>query len=325
MMLLMIRAIQSFLFIFVIALSSPLCRGAVKLDALGAYLVTHGYGGAQLVESSQYFHVPVVANGKPAHLLLDTGAPTSLIFRWSLKRLDLTETKTDTREGGAFGRGRQVYGKTTIGTFTAGNCSLTNVPVRIADDNGSAGNSVTRSNGVLGLRELVKFGAVVDFSQRLIYLRPSRPGSEVAAPMKSMLEQNHFIAIPLSLERGHLRVSGRVNDTSCHFWVDSGAFLTVLDRDFATRAKLGTTLTRFEAHGIGKSGGRLRVASFPSLWVGDYQIRQASSAVISLDPQFLGRGTKSEVDGCLGVEYLALNAAIIDFISGTIYLRPRPK
>src|ERR1700736_718158 len=99
MMWLMIRAIQSFLFIFVIALSSPICRGEVKLDALGAYLVTHGYGGAQLVESSQYFHVPVVVNGKPAHLLLDTGAPTSLIFRWSLKRLDLTETKTDTREG----------------------------------------------------------------------------------------------------------------------------------------------------------------------------------------------------------------------------------
>ena len=33
-----IRIIQSFLFISVIALGSPLCRGAVKLDPLGAYL-----------------------------------------------------------------------------------------------------------------------------------------------------------------------------------------------------------------------------------------------------------------------------------------------
>lgn len=221
----MIRITQSFVFIFVITLGGPVCRGAVKLDTLGSYLVSCGYGGAQLVSSGQYYHLPIVANGKPAHLVVDTGASTSLIFRRSLKRLDLAETKTDMRELGAFGHGKQVFGVTTIGTLTAGNCTLTNVPAAVADEYGYM-NGIARPDGLLGLRELAKFGAVLDLSHRLIYLRPSRPGSEVSASIRSILEHNNFKTVPLSVARNHLHVPGKVNDIACHFLVDSGAFLT---------------------------------------------------------------------------------------------------
>jgi predicted aspartyl protease len=318
------RAIHNFIFIFVIALSSPVCRGAVKLDALGAYLVSQGYGGTQLVRTGQYYHLPIVANEKPANLIVDTGAPTSLIFRRTLKQLKLAETKTGVHEGGAFGKGTQVFGVTTIGTLTAGNCTLTNVPVAVANDDATL-NAIGRPNGLLGLRELVKFGAVLDLSHRLIYLRSSRPGSEVGASIRVMLEHNNFKGIPLSPAGGHLRVPGKVNDTACHFLVDTGASLTVLDRDFAARSKLGAVPTRAVAHSIGKSGAQLSVVRFPSLWVGDYQIKQASATVTGLSSNILGRGTNSESQGLLGVEYLGLNSAIFDFVSGTMYLRPRPK
>lgn len=317
------RTIQGFLFIFVIVLSSPPGRAAVKLDALGAYLVSRGYGGAQLVSSGQFYHLPIVANGKPGHLIVDTGASTSLIFRRSLKRLNLTETKTDMRAAGAFGHD-EVFGVTTIATLNAGNCTLANVPVAVADQSASM-NSIGRPDGLLGLRELEKFGAVLDLSHRLIYLRPSRPDPEVATSIRATLEQNHFKAIAFSLTRGHIRVPGKVDDVACHFMVDSGAFLTILDRDFAASAKLGGIPIAMEAHGIGNSSRELKVARFPSLWVGDYQIKQASAAITELDSKVLGRGTNSAVEGLLGVEYLALNSAIIDFVSGTIYLRPRPK
>src|SRR3954468_18497279 len=207
----MVRAFQSFFFIFVIALNSTSCCGAVKLDALGEYLVSRGYGGAQLVRTGQYYHLPIIANGKPAHLIVDTGSPTSLIFRWSLKQLNLTESKTDLPEGGAFGRSTRHLGKASIATLTAGNCTLTNVPVAVSNEYGFMG-VIGRPNGMLGLRELVKFGAVLDFSHRIVYLRSSRPGSEVAASIKSVLEKNNFRAISLSLNRGHISVPGRVND-----------------------------------------------------------------------------------------------------------------
>jgi hypothetical protein len=184
-------------------------------------------------------------------------------------------------------------------------------------------NFVGRPSGLLGLRELIKFGAVLDFSNKLIYLRPHRPGTEIATAIRSILERNNWKSISLSMTRGHLRVPGQVNNVPCHFIVDSGAFLTVLDRDFASRAKIGGKPTHFTAHGIGKSGGEVSLATFPSLWVGNYQIKGASSTVVAMDPGMLGRGTDSEVVGLLGVEYLALNSAIFDFVSGTLYLRPR--
>jgi predicted aspartyl protease len=320
----MIPAIQRLFIVFIIASSGPFCHGSVKLDALGAYLVSQGYGGAQLVSSGQWYHLPIVANGKPAHLVVDTGCPNSVIFRRSLKSLNLTESKTDIHERGAFGAGKEVVGTTTIGTLAAGNLTLSNVPVVVANYDGPLAH-VGRPNGFLGLRELVKFGAILDFSHRLIYLRSSRPETGVSGSIKSLLEKNGFRAVKLSLHRGHLRVPGKVNDIACHFMVDSGAFLTTLDRGFADGAKLGGVQTYAEAHGIGKSGGHLKVAKFPSLWIGDYQIKQASAAVLQLDPEILGQGTSSEVQGFLGVEYLARNSAILDFISGTMYLRPRVK
>ena len=46
------------------------------------------------------------------------------------------------------------------------------------------------------------------------------------------------------------------------------------------------------------SGFWIRATSFSSLWVRDYQIKQASAAVVASDSDFLGRGTRSEVVGC---------------------------
>ena len=42
----------------------------------------------------------------------------------------------------------------------------------------------------------------------------------------------------------------------------------------------------------------------------------------SLDPEAIGRGTDFEIAGLLGIEHLAINSAIFDFVSGTMYLRP---
>ena len=155
--------------------SADVCCGAVALDALGLYLSKEGYGGAQLVHPENFYYLPIQFNGKRGNLLIDTGAPASLIFRQSLKTLGLTESKTKVPVSGAFGSSRQFFGLTTIKALTVGNCTLTNVPVTVARGTGGDMFSRSRSNGLLGLRELIKFGAVLDLPNRLVYLRPSRP------------------------------------------------------------------------------------------------------------------------------------------------------
>jgi predicted aspartyl protease len=320
-------------------------RGAVALDALGLYLTKNGYGGAQLVRVGNFYHLPISSNGKPANLIIDTGSPATLIFRSSIKALGLTESKTNAPVSSVFGQSRELYGIATIKAFTAGNCTLTNVPVAVVP---AVGYSARFGNpsGVLGLRELVRFGAVLDLPHHLIYFRPSRPsfetiqtarlirtkngwrqvapGAEVSQTMRSILTEEGWTPVAFSIPRRHPRIPAAVNGVSCYLMVDSGAYLTMLDADFAKRAKVGGVPTHISAQGIGKSGGDISLAVFPSLRLGNYEIKRGSATVGVLAPEAIGRGTNSEVAGLLGVEHLAMNSAIFDFVSGTMYLRPPP-
>jgi predicted aspartyl protease len=327
-------------------LTAGIVRGAVTLDALGLYLIKNGYGGAELVRVENFYHLPIRSNGKPANLIIDTGAPATLIFRSSLGALGLAELKTDAPVTGAFGRSGEFYGRSMIRTFTAGNCTFTNVPVAVIpplSDSARYGHP----SGVLGLRELNKFGAVVDLPHRLIYFRPQRtsfepaqaarlirtnsgwkaiaPGAEVSHTVRSMLTEQGWTPIPFSIARRHLRVPATINGTSCYLTVDSGAYSTMLDAEFAKRAGIAGVPTRISAQGIGKASNKISLAVFPSLRVGAYQIQQGSATLGVLDPEAIGRGTDAEVAGFLGIEHLAMNSAIFDFASRTMYLRPLPR
>ena len=327
----------------ILLLTASMARCAVTLDALGLHLTKNGYGGAQLVRVGNFYHLPINSNGKPANLIIDTGAPATLIFRPSVKALGLDELKTNAQVTGVFGQSREFYGTAVIKSLSAGNCMFTNVPVAIIPPL-SAGRRYADSRGVLGLRELNKFGAVLDLFHRLIYFRPPRPsfdaghtarlirtttgwkpiapGAEVSQMMRSMLTEQGWTAVPFSIVRRHLRVPATINGVSCYLMVDTGAYLTILDADFAQRARIGGVPTHISAEGIGKFSRDISLAVFPSLRVGSYEIKKGSATVGVLDSEAIGRGTDSEVAGLLGIEHLAVNSAIFDFVSRTMYLRP---
>src|SRR3954467_14606869 len=190
----LLRWATVFMIAFCIHTMAPRCHGAVKLDRLRRLLTSQGYGGAELVDSGKFYHLPIRSDDKPGHLVIDTGSPGTLIFRSSVSRLGLTETRTNAYVRGAFGPSHERYGLAMIQSFLAGNCTLTNVPVAIAPDLG-ASYTYGRPNGLLGLRELMKFGAVLDLSTRMLYLRPTRPEPEVADSIRSMMESNGWKAV----------------------------------------------------------------------------------------------------------------------------------
>jgi predicted aspartyl protease len=303
------------------------CDGAVALNSLGQFLAGRGYGGAQLVHPGNFFRVPINSNGKAGDLLIDTGSPTSLIFRGSLRKLGLTATETDESVHGAFGKGREHVGLTTIHSFTMGNCTLLNLPVTVASDNEGRGifRHYGSSDGIFGLREMVKYGAILDLGSRLLFVRPNGPSKEIAGAVKSILAAQGYTAVDLAIAKAHLRVSGAINGLPSHFLVDTGAFLTTIDREAAAKAQIGGVRTQFVAEGIGRSGGTVSIAKFPSLRIGTYEIKNASAAVIKLDTEMLARGTDAETAGLLGAEYLGRNSAVFDFNSGALYLKPKPK
>jgi aspartyl protease len=304
----------------ILLLDFDIAHGAVTLDALGLYLTKNGYGGAQLLQLGNFFHLPIQASGKPGNLVVDTGSPSTLIFRSSLQALNLSESRTTERVIGPFGQGRDVYGLTTIKALAAGNCTLTSVPVAVASGSADSAFSRAHAHGLFGLRELIKFGAVLDLRNHLVYLRPSRPGNSIGSGIKSILSGQGYTAVPLLLKGHHVLVPGALNGFPCYFIVDTGGYVTTLDVDFAARSKLKVAATRLVAEGFSGSSS-VGITRFPSLKIGNYQIENGSASVVHLNPEILG--SQSRVAGIIGAEYLSINRAIFDFVSGTMYLRPR--
>ena len=177
-------------------------------------------------------------------------------------------------------------------------------------------------DGILGADILFPTKAVLDCRRRLLYLNGD-PDSGDPIPG---VNYRGFQSVPIQVSDGYnLYVAGAINDRPARLMVDTGAYLTMLDADFAKRAKIGGVRTRISAQGIGKSSGEISLAVFPSLRVGSYEIKRGSATVGVLDPEAIGRGTDSEVAGLLGVEHLAMNSAIFDFVTRTMYLRPPPR
>lgn len=199
-----------------------------------------------------------------------------------------------------------------------------NVPVAIASDL-DTNHRYGSSDGLLGLRELVKFGAVLDFGHRLIFVNPRGGSKAVSQAVKLILISQGYTPVDLTLSKSHLRAAGVVNGLPCSFIVDSGAFLTAIDRETAAKARIGGRRTQMVARGLGRSGGEISAATFPSLQVGSFEIRNASVAVVGFSSEALERGTAAAAGGVLGAEYLSRHGVVFDFNSATLYLRPKKK
>ena len=296
-------------------------NAAVALDAVGQLLTSRGYGGAQLVHPDNFYRLPINTNGKAGHLVIDTGAPSALVYRESLRKFGLAETKTTEKVMGAFGSGRELFGITRFPSLAIGNWTLANVPAGVASDHGGVLRQYGSADGLFGLREMLKYGAVIDLNHRLIYLHPGGRSTAVSAAMKVMLISAGYTAVELTVADRHIHLSGAINGTPCRFLVDTGAYFTIVGHKIARTAKIGGSRTGLSAEGLGNSsGGEILGARFPSMKIGSYEIKNASAAIGHLDENILHSGGAA---GLLGVEYLAKNSAIFDFNSGTLYLRPR--
>lgn len=308
-------------------LVASVARGAVALNALDSYVVSRGYGGAQFIQYQNTYRLPIIANGTPGDLTIDTGSPSSVIFTATLKKFGLAREGTNVDVHGAFGKGTEKVGLTSIHQLAMGNCTLLNVRAAVVSDPQSGGlyRMYGLTDGLFGLREMLKYGAVLDLSNHLLMVHPGGQMKGISEGIRSILTRQGYTPVELTVIGGHLHVSAVVNGTPCHLVVDTGAFLTVLDEEFARKARIGGYATGHYAEGFGTKARPIKVSQFPEFKVGDFMIRNASVTITQLDPELLGGQAKDSAVGLLGAEYLGLHGAVFDFNSGTLYLRPKSK
>jgi hypothetical protein len=214
---------------------------------------------------------------------------------------------------------------------------VTNVPVALADESSmnmdistaSTGshiptiNKLSHIHGLLGTREMSKFGMIIDCARQMLYVNPNGPDPAVSQSLASFLAAREFTRIPMRRNSSdHFDVPGALNGHSTRFIVDTGASTTLVDKKLAVEGGINLAATMF---GADAGGGRLEplgTGVVKELTIGDFTIPKAEVVAVNVSGDVLHSKTAAEMNaGLIGAEYLAFNFAVIDVGGSALYLR----
>ncbi|PYK43628.1 MAG: hypothetical protein DME46_07375, partial [Verrucomicrobia bacterium] len=307
-------------------------------NTLAGFLSGQGLVGVKLERRyGNHLFVPSTINNKRAALMIDTGAPVTIIDKNSAGTFGLKVENTTVNVGRIFGKRWEHYGVSVAKSIALGNCVVTNVPVALADTSDmnadapaaatgthiSEVNRLPHLNGLLGAREMSKFGMVIDCARQMLYINPNGPSGPVSQKLASFLSGRGFTRIPMRLNSGnHLEVAAVLNGHSTRMIVDTGAAVTTMDKTMASKAGVSISGTRFaEDAGEGRVE-RLGTGDIKELTIGDFTIPRATVGVVNVSGEMLhSKSAEESNSGLIGAEYLAWNFAVIDVGGMALYLR----
>ena len=323
-----------------LATVTQLCvQGEQAGGTLTATLASQGLAGAKLERRyGNHLFVPVSINNRRGTLMIDTGSPNTLIDRNSVNTFGLTVERTDSSVGGLFGRSWERFGASKVKSLAMRNCVVTNVPVAIADLSGmnpersaaatgshlSDSKAMAHLNGVLGAREMVKFGMIIDCTRQMLYINPNGASSSMSQSLASFLTGRGFTRIPMRLNtNGHFDVEGALNGHATRFLVDTGSANTLIDTQVAVKS--GTGVTALNGYGAGGAGNLVEGVNrtgVKELNIGDFKLANAQVVVAHVSSDVLLSKSAAESNaGVLGQDYLATNFAVVDVGGKALYLR----
>jgi predicted aspartyl protease len=306
---------------------------------LAGFLSKQGLGGAKLERRyGNHLFVAVSINNRRGALMIDTGSPNTVIDVNSVNTFGLTVEKTDSNVSGLFGRSWERFGTSEVKNIAMGNCTVTNVPVAIADfssfnqdRSGPAtgshiadSKSVAHINGLLGANEMIKFGMIIDCTRQMLYINPNGRSPAVSQSLTGFLADRGFTRIPIRLNANHhFDVQGALNGHATRFILDTGSANTLIDTQVAVRS--GTGVTALAGIGAGGAGGLaegINRTGVKELAIGNFKLANAEVVVAHVSGDILLSKSAAESNaGVLGQEYLSSNFAVIDMCGMALYLR----
>src|SRR5205823_9581767 len=305
--------------IFLLAIVTPFCaRGQQPGGTLTGTLASQGLAGAKLERRyGNHLLVPVSINNRRGALMIDTGSPNTLIDRNSVNTFGLTVERTDSTVGGLFGRTWEREGVSKVKSIAMGNCVVTNVPVTIADLSGmnpdrsaaATGSHISDSkamahlNGVLGTREMLKFGMIMDCTRQMLYISPNGASFAVSQSLAHFLVTRGFAQIPMRLNANdHFDVEGALNGHATRLIVDTGSANTLIDTQVAVKS--GTGVTALAGYGAGGAGGLVEGVNrtgVKELVIGNFKLANAEVVVAHVSGEVLRSKSATESNaGVLG-------------------------
>jgi predicted aspartyl protease len=318
-----------------------LCKLAVVLLIIVPMPISAGLKSQSATQLPGYTAVPVHyepinkmimsvrINGRPANLLVDTGAKQVIldknaaesagvkVFQRALYQVRFSVPSQ------LFTMGSEINGELLpVGlahNISAGGVNFGSSPVALrASPHPHSGARLGHVDGVLGLNILFRHKALIDCRTKLVFFKVAQ-----AQPINlgSIAASEKFTRIPIQREaNGALTVRCSIRGHPTRLLVDTGAFITVLHEGFVRSLGLASEPTRISAQFARGASKQISAAKIDDLTIGTFEVAPGKFGVAPL-PQFALRQGNSKIGGILGIDTLYNCHAIIDLDGMTLFLR----
>jgi predicted aspartyl protease len=268
--------------------------------------------------------VRALINGRPALLGVDTGAPVSAIALKRREYFHLTGLPATSKLPARLQINGAFDNVAVAHKFQLGGLVLADEPVVMIDLSTSSRAArllhEQEIDGILGADILFPTRAVLDCQKEMLILKLD-PNSNGSVPG---IEFRGFKRMPIEVSEGYnLYVSGAVNGSPARLMIDTGAFATLLHRDFVRQMNIPLRKTPFNSAAVNLKQRGVSVAKIKRLTVGTVDIIGNEVAVVNLQGLIhdeLLNGSPP-VAGLLGAEILKAHHGIVDFGTRTLYLK----
>lgn len=252
--------------------------------------------------------IDALVNGKPAHLLLDTGAPGLDLSPALAKTLRVA---TQPGGEGLFAGGlRGVFRIGHVDRLDLGGASIRSIPITVTEQPSISPGSLPHVDGVIGTKMLYRFLSTIDYANRRLVLRRKTASATFEAAAKA----RGAIILPMWLVPDHMIFArARINDApEALFNVDTGGPGIGVDLSKTEVAAAGVVPDTSRAETFLGGGGPTRMLPFfANVTLGKRTMRQIPS--VYLPDGDMHRIFPFQIAGTISQEAFKRGAITFDF------------
>lgn len=307
---------------------------------MAGVLTRHAFAETRLQRRfGNHLFVAATVNGHRAALMLDSSVAPVMIHRDSAGTFGLPISGAVDRATGVFGEPANIYAHTRLRSVQIGGRIFADVPATVADEaarvsppeflpisklkwNAKRKNlshyvRIEPVDGAIGVDLLRGCGAVLDCGHQLLFMSGDGPNAAASAQLGAFLADHGFARIPMHrTRRGGYDVPAAINGKSARLLIDTGSSFTFINTQSGVAAGIFAAPERL-AYDLGASHfERIDRGTARQLSIGNFEMEN-----VDLNLADIARSVLDGAAGLFGIDQLSFNYAVIDFGSGTLYLR----
>ena len=323
--------------------SSVVSVGDTTAATLQDFLTKHGYTAiplqspvvkpdvpTQLGEANHLFANGKV-NGRTLVVMIDTGATVLSIDTTAAEGMKQVQKLPETVEG-AFGALKTPGAAVSIGKIEFGPVTYEAEPAALVNLRGKKATYVDRlvprsghvleCDLIVGWEFLSRHDAIIDYQGPTLFLRESEPSADFGNTLGRSLLAGGFVLVPLTSRNSQIEVPAIINGHPALLLLDTGAVVTVLDKNQTRALEAGVREKVMELVDVGGKHRDLDFTKVQSLRISDFTLENTIVGVTDLQPtnESRARSDMPAIQGVLGPEILSRGHAIIDCANLRLYL-----